>query len=168
MAVSAILSLHDLVPLETPFSEEKETPTSTLTILPYNLSPLSLKMWSSEVGGDTAGLEFRSYQDEAWYNVTVGAEGESVRVRFAGFPTHDNVFGPGDFGLDPKRVDDFAARFRPVSVQLQDSQCRRATSGLLVCASHHFGQEDVRFYDALIDSVQSLDSFYLLSVILSP
>ncbi|XP_020108986.1 uncharacterized protein LOC109724548 isoform X3 [Ananas comosus] len=52
-----------------------------------------------------------------------------------------------------KEAEEFRARFRPPSVQLQDSQCWKLQVGTTVCAAHAFGDCDVRFYDATIDSV---------------
>ncbi|XP_024026652.1 uncharacterized protein LOC21388354 isoform X2 [Morus notabilis] len=116
--------------------------------------------------GDEATLEFRSYGDDAWYSVRVWAEGDSgdgehLRVRYCGFPdAHDNVFRRDDFG-ELKKLDDFAARFRPISLQLQDSECSRAPTGLLVCASHYFRDDDVRFYDALVEAVDRAEHSFV-------
>ncbi|XP_058115294.1 uncharacterized protein LOC131258192 [Magnolia sinica] len=100
-------------------------------------------------------LDFREYDDDAWYGVRLVLEGETLTVKFLDFGDEsDKRLGPSDFE-DPKALDDFAERFRPTSVQLQDGECRRLTEGKTVCASHTFGDNDVRFYDAVVETVYS-------------
>ncbi|XP_062107119.1 uncharacterized protein LOC133818340 [Humulus lupulus] len=108
------------------------------------------------VDDEEARLEFRSYPDDAWYSVRVLVEGDSgdvLRIKYCNFPDdNDNVFRAGEF-RDIKHLSDFASRFRPVSSQLQDSECSQVVQGLLVCASHHFRTDDIRFYDAIVEGV---------------
>ncbi|XP_058068338.1 uncharacterized protein LOC131217434, partial [Magnolia sinica] len=97
-------------------------------------------------------LDFREYDDDAWYGVRLVLEGETLTVKFLDFGDEsDKRLGPSDFE-DPKALDDFAERFRPTSVQLQDGECRRVIEGKTVCASHTFGDNDVRFYDAVVET----------------
>nr|POF10433.1 hypothetical protein CFP56_04659 [Quercus suber] len=48
-------------------------------------------------------------------------------------------------------VDKRERRFRPISVQVQDSDCSKVSVGDIVCASFAFREDDVCFYDALVD-----------------
>ncbi|KAK1584059.1 hypothetical protein Q3G72_029507 [Acer saccharum] len=90
-------------------------------------------------------LEFRSFVDDTWYSVRVAFDGR------AGGKLIDSVYEAGKF-FTFEELDDFASRFRPVSVQLQDSECRDVVAdGLLVCASHAFTDNDVLFYDAVVE-----------------
>ncbi|KAK1566763.1 hypothetical protein Q3G72_003934 [Acer saccharum] len=116
-------------------------------------SPSSLLQVVSN--GDDDELEFRSYVDDAWYSVRVafdGRAGGKLIVRYCNFPDdNDSVYEAGKFYTFDE-LDDFASRFRPVSVQLQDSECRDVVAdGLLVCASHAFTDNDVLFYDAVVE-----------------
>ncbi|XP_058068339.1 uncharacterized protein LOC131217435 [Magnolia sinica] len=100
-------------------------------------------------------LDFREYDNDAWYGVRLVLEGETLTVKFLDFGDEsDKRLGPSDFE-DQKALDDFAERFRPTSVQLQDGECRRVIEGKTVCASHTFGDDDVRFYDAVVETVYS-------------
>ncbi|KAK1589067.1 hypothetical protein Q3G72_030175 [Acer saccharum] len=119
-------------------------------------SPSSLmQVVSNGDDDDDEELEFRSYVDDAWYSVRVafdGRAGGKLIVRYFNFPDdNDSVYEAGKF-FTFEELDDFASRFRPVSVQLQDSECRDVViDGLLVCTSHAFTDNDVLFYDAVVE-----------------
>ncbi|XP_062152978.1 uncharacterized protein LOC133861253 isoform X2 [Alnus glutinosa] len=99
-------------------------------------------------------LEFRSAGDDAWYSARVGLEGEVLRVKYLGFSEDDDeVFRASDF-KSRREVDEFKDRFRAVSVQVQDSDCSEVVTGDRVCASFSFHDNDVRFYDAVVDGVE--------------
>ncbi|KAI9201311.1 hypothetical protein LWI28_021435 [Acer negundo] len=120
-------------------------------------SPSSSLQVVSNGDDDDEELEFRSYVDDAWYSVRVafdGRAGGKLIVRYCNFPEdNDSVYEAGKF-FTFEELDDFASRFRPVSVQLQDSECRDVVAeGLLVCASHAFTDNDVLFYDAVVEQV---------------
>ncbi|XP_024635164.1 uncharacterized protein [Medicago truncatula] len=93
--------------------------------------------------------EFRNFLDDAWYTVSVTFEGnESLRVKYEKNTDEiDNLFEPGFFN-SMEDLQEFETRFRPLSVQVQDHQCRELVPGVRVCASHEFGPDDLRFYDA--------------------
>ncbi|KAK0605970.1 hypothetical protein LWI29_032694 [Acer saccharum] len=117
-------------------------------------SPSSLMQVVSNDDDDDE-LEFRSYVDDAWYSVQVafdGRAGGKLIVRYFNFPDdNDSVYEAGKF-FTFEELDDFASRFRPVSVQLQDSECRDVVvDGLLVCTSHAFTDNDVLFYNAVVE-----------------
>ncbi|XP_059661272.1 uncharacterized protein LOC132307502 [Cornus florida] len=98
-------------------------------------------------------LEYRSTADDAWYCVQVVLESESFMVNFVDFVEAMNErFNAGDFQT-LQAVDDFVRRFRPVSAQVQDSQCSKIVEGLTVCSSFRFKCDDVRFYDAVVEAV---------------
>nr|POE83604.1 hypothetical protein CFP56_06695 [Quercus suber] len=46
-------------------------------------------------------------------------------------------------------------RFRPISVQVQDFDCSKVSIGNIICASFAFCEDDVRFYDALVNGWSS-------------
>lgn len=98
--------------------------------------------------------EFKSFNDDAWYTVCVTMDSEqTLKVRYQNFPEdHDNLFEPTFFESE-EQLQDFQERFRPLSKQLQDSECRQLRRGVKVCACHHFSSDDVRFYDAVVDAV---------------
>ncbi|KAF4359296.1 hypothetical protein F8388_021848 [Cannabis sativa] len=105
---------------------------------------------------EEARLEFRSYPDNAWYSVRIMIEGDYadiLRIKYSNFPDdNDSIFRAAEF-KDEDHFKDFASRFRPISSQLQDSECSQVVQGLLVCASHHFNADDIRFYDAVVEEV---------------
>jgi hypothetical protein len=104
-----------------------------------------------------SGLEFRSVADDAWYYARVGLEGEVLRVKFLGFSEEDDeVFRASDF-KSRREVEEFKDRFRAASVQLQDSACSEVS----------FHDNDVRFYDAVVDGVHTPHSQKCLLLSLS-
>ncbi|TXG55560.1 hypothetical protein EZV62_020816 [Acer yangbiense] len=134
-------------------------------------SPSSLlQVVSNGDDEDDDELEFRSYVDDAWYSVRVafdGRAGGKLIVRYCNFPDdNDSVYEAGKF-FSFDELDDFASRFRPVSVQLQDSECRDVVAdGLLVCASHAFTDNDVLFYVAVVEQVRYGEEECLCSFLL--
>ncbi|KAL3824281.1 hypothetical protein ACJIZ3_020310 [Penstemon smallii] len=103
-------------------------------------------------------LEYRAKEDDAWYSVRVvfDSEAETLTVKYHCFPAvQDLILCSGDFETEEK-VDDLIRRFRPLSKQLQDNECRKVKIGTLVCASHAGPgvDDDIKFYDAVIDDVQ--------------
>ncbi|KAK7304862.1 hypothetical protein VNO77_42754 [Canavalia gladiata] len=108
----------------------------------------------SVVVGPSYTTEFRTFNDDAWYSVCVLLEGEALRIKYFDFSDEDdNVFEPSDF-RDSEQLEDFKRRFRPISKQLQDSECHLLAEGTTVCACHYFRDDDIRFYDAIVDGVQ--------------
>ena len=109
-------------------------------------------------------MEYRADLDDAWYSVRVAAEenGDVLRVKFCGFSEeYDKVVRVSE--LKSKRdIHNLSERFRPMSVQVQDSDCSKVSVGDIICASFAFREDDVRFYDALVDGV-----FFSLSLSLS-
>ncbi|GLT73827.1 hypothetical protein SLA2020_456600 [Shorea laevis] len=110
-------------------------------------------MSSSPAEGDY-DAEFRSHVDDAWYSVSLLAEGNKLRVRFLNFPdSHDAVYDALELNNEAS-LKDLKGRIRKLSAQLQDGECSNVLPGTLVCASHSFGPNDVRFYDAVVEGVQ--------------
>jgi len=105
--------------------------------------------------------EFRNYVDDAWYTVSVTFEGnESLRVKYEEKTDEiDNLFEPGFFN-SMEELQDFETRFRPISVQVQDHECRTIVPGVRVCASKEFGPHDLRFYDAHVVKVRRFLLFH--------
>ncbi|WOK95234.1 hypothetical protein Cni_G03941 [Canna indica] len=99
-------------------------------------------------------LDFRSLSDDAWYSVRLVVEGKAaLRVMYCNFSSDLDEMYHGDGFAALREVEDFKTRFRVPSTQLQDEDCWRVNKGTVVCASHTFGETDVRFYDAIVDSV---------------
>ncbi|XP_047167283.1 uncharacterized protein LOC124836214 isoform X1 [Vigna umbellata] len=98
--------------------------------------------------------EFRAYEDDAWYTVCVLFHGDTLTVKFLGFPPENDVVFPFSYFQNSKDLEAFKRRFRPLSKQLQDEECGLLTPGTRVCACHFFNNEDIRFYDAVVDGVQ--------------
>ncbi|KAL9298249.1 hypothetical protein ACSQ67_024145 [Phaseolus vulgaris] len=99
-------------------------------------------------------MEYRGYRDGAWYTARVSLEGETLRVWCVDFPDEcDHAFEASQFG-ECEHLNDFESRFRPFSKQLQDSECGLLAKGTMVCACQRFGDDDLRFYDAVVDGVQ--------------
>ncbi|XP_031274510.1 uncharacterized protein LOC116132976 [Pistacia vera] len=100
-------------------------------------------------------LEFRSYADDAWYSaqLLLDRDGEKLTVRLLNFPPeNEETFSASKF-KSLQKLEEFEGRFRPVSVQLQDSECSEVVAGLRVCASHAFNDNDFRFFDAVVENV---------------
>ncbi|CAI0383419.1 unnamed protein product [Linum tenue] len=100
-------------------------------------------------------LEFHAPSDDAWYSVRAIFNGKKkeLTVKFENFGDgEDLVFKPDRF-VTACDLEEFEARFRPVSHQLQDWECREAKKGMLVCVSHSADGLDNRFYDATIEEV---------------
>ncbi|XP_065873287.1 uncharacterized protein [Euphorbia lathyris] len=93
------------------------------------------------------------YLADAWYSVCALFDGEKLTVKYHNFTDDDDsVFRPQDF-KSLQELEDFKGRFRPLSTQLQDNECKSIAEGMVVCASRSLTPSDVRFYDAFVDEV---------------
>ncbi|MBA0732358.1 hypothetical protein Gogos_016457 [Gossypium gossypioides] len=112
----------------------------------------------SDAAEECYNAEFRSYPDDAWYNVRIlfaGNSGDKMRVKYDNFSDdYDNIFIADSF-KSAYEVYDFIGRFRKASAQLQDPDCSMVVKGMRVCSSDSFGNDDVRFYDTIIDEVRT-------------
>ncbi|XP_057768231.1 uncharacterized protein LOC130988421 isoform X3 [Salvia miltiorrhiza] len=100
-------------------------------------------------------LEYRASEDDAWYSVcaVLDAAAETLTVKYMCSPeVYEVVFSAGNFQTEAQ-VEELVARFRPVSQQLQDEECLRLSIGTTVCAAHGTGDNDLRFYDAVVEAV---------------
>ncbi|VFQ60522.1 unnamed protein product [Cuscuta campestris] len=105
-------------------------------------------------------LEFRATDDDAWYSVKVHLKGETLSVQFQGI-MEIVKFRPSDFD-SRDAVERFVRRFRPVSPQLQDTECGKIGRGSVVCAAcHAFPSNDMRYFDAVVEAVQRKDHSYV-------
>ena len=120
---------------------------------------------AGEASSAEYNVEFRAYNDDAWYSVRVLLEGEVLRVKYQGFSdNHDNVFDVNMF-KSVEELKELKERFRPLSDQLQDNECDKIVEGMKVCACHVFSPDDVRFYDAVVEAVSfPLTLIYFLSL----
>ncbi|KAJ0113546.1 hypothetical protein Patl1_01810 [Pistacia atlantica] len=111
--------------------------------------------WNSLPPADNE-VEFRSYADDAWYSaqLLLDRDGEKLTVRLLNFPPeNEETFSASKF-KSLRKLEEFEGRFRPVSVQLQDSECSEVVAGLRVCASHAFNDNDFRFFDAVVENAK--------------
>ncbi|XP_062015554.1 uncharacterized protein LOC133732101 [Rosa rugosa] len=102
-------------------------------------------------------LEFRSHNDDAWYDARLFTEdtgaGLRLRITFANFSdAHDEFVPANDLAALPD-LDALRSRVRRLSLQLQDSECSSVDRGLLVCAARSVHPDDRRFFDAFVDGV---------------
>ncbi|CAN6448363.1 unnamed protein product [Victoria cruziana] len=104
-------------------------------------------------GGMPPAVEYRPPEDDAWYSVRLRLDGELLLVSYVDFPNESvERFAASSF-QDSGELEAFLEKFRLTSEQLQDEQCRKAFEGVTVCAAHRAGEDDVRFYDAVIEAV---------------
>ncbi|XP_047252389.1 uncharacterized protein LOC107842066 isoform X1 [Capsicum annuum] len=101
-------------------------------------------------------LEYRNRGDDAWYGVLVILTGETMTVKFEGYPdTFDVKFDAKEF-KSKEEIDDFLGRFRNISPQMQDSECGSIKEGMFVCAAcSAFGGDDMLFYDAVVEAIHN-------------
>lgn len=96
------------------------------------------------------------YEDEAWYSVRLLYQEEKEKkliMKYSDFSdVYDQVFSARDF-KDRKKLDDFVKRFRPTTVQVQDYECNRVVEGMTVSACLQLDEEEVKFFDAVVDKV---------------
>ncbi|WCJ37356.1 hypothetical protein M5689_018503 [Euphorbia peplus] len=105
-------------------------------------------------------VEFRAIPDDAWYSVRAIFDGEKLTVKYDNFTEEeDSVFRADDFS-SAEELEEFRTRFRPLSIQLQDNECKSVAEGMVVCASCCFTDADVRFFDAFVDAVINRDHVF--------
>ncbi|KAL8543370.1 hypothetical protein ACS0TY_004056 [Phlomoides rotata] len=101
-------------------------------------------------------LEYRAYEDDAWYDVYIvlDASAEKLMVKYwSSSEEYEIVFTVAEFATEAQ-VDDLAGRCRPVLVKLEDNECGMLSIGTAVCAAHAIGDDLYRFYDAIIEAVK--------------
>ncbi|KAJ8528375.1 hypothetical protein K7X08_022067 [Anisodus acutangulus] len=100
-------------------------------------------------------LEYRAKEDDSWYGVLVTVYGETMTVKFEGYPeTYDVKFIANKEFKSKEEIDDFGDRFRTISPQLQDSECCSVKEGMIVCAAcNTSGKDDMLFYDAVVEAI---------------
>uniref|UniRef100_A0A7C8ZJ60 SAWADEE domain-containing protein n=1 Tax=Opuntia streptacantha TaxID=393608 RepID=A0A7C8ZJ60_OPUST len=100
-------------------------------------------------------LEFRNAaDDDAWYSVNCVLQGETLVVKFREFPGDpDEEFRAGDLTTS-EEIAALRRRFRPLSKQLEASDCRVVEEGMRVCALRVFAEDDRRYYDAIVEAVK--------------
>nr|POF19638.1 hypothetical protein CFP56_39086 [Quercus suber] len=70
-------------------------------------------------------MEFQAFQDNAWYEVELVSNGDILTIKYKNFADEwDEIYHVGRFNT-VKEIEDFGARFRRSSVQLQDGECRK-------------------------------------------
>nr|XP_009616568.1 uncharacterized protein LOC104109072 isoform X4 [Nicotiana tomentosiformis] len=106
----------------------------------------------------TYDLEYRAKEDDSWYGVLVVVNGETLTVKYEGYPeTFDSKIAAKDF-KSKEEIDEFVGRFRNISPQLQDSECGSVMKeGMIVCAAcNAFCKDDMLFYDAVVEAKDCL------------
>ncbi|CAD6333945.1 unnamed protein product [Miscanthus lutarioriparius] len=102
-------------------------------------------------------LEFRAPVDGAWYDARVTVQCGALRVMYEGFLEElDEWYDPAALAAASASARDVAtlrARFRARSTPLEDTQCRDLRAGALLCVSCALDGGDLKFYDAVLESV---------------
>ncbi|XP_078173035.1 uncharacterized protein LOC144566872 isoform X2 [Carex rostrata] len=104
----------------------------------------------------TKGLDFRcpDPDDDAWYGVRLLKVREGIlRVMYLEFHEEFDKWYLSDQFESLAQIDELLGRFRRPAEQLQDSQCGEVTQEMVVLACDTFGDGEILFYDARVDSV---------------
>ncbi|AQK85569.1 uncharacterized protein [Zea mays] len=106
-------------------------------------------------------LEFRATVDGAWYEARVAVQCGALRVMYEEFlEEQDEWYDPAGLATSSAwDVVKLRARFRVPSTPLEDTQCRDLQAGARLCVSCSLDGGDLKFYDAILDSVCS---FYFI------
>ncbi|WOH03105.1 hypothetical protein DCAR_0522497 [Daucus carota subsp. sativus] len=107
--------------------------------------------------GDIFDLEFRCSDDDAWYSVRAILVSGTLTIQFENFP--EISFGVTEFD-SLEHLDEFTRRIRPVSTQLQDSECYKIDKGMKVCAYSSWREDDLRYYDAIVEAIEFKDHLF--------
>ncbi|KAF6153811.1 hypothetical protein GIB67_001044 [Kingdonia uniflora] len=92
------------------------------------------------------------HKDKAWYSIDLALQHETLVVKYVHFDEDfDDHFNPKDF-KNLEELEEFKERFRSNALQMQDHQCKKVLEGMSVCASHVYIDDEIKFYDAVIDS----------------
>ncbi|RVW46268.1 hypothetical protein VitviT2T_018178 [Vitis vinifera] len=98
-------------------------------------------------------LEFQA-DDDAWYAIRLLLHGKTLIIKYERFSAdYDDFFKAAEF-MNLDDVESFGWRFRKVSLQLQDNECIKFVGCMTICASHAFAEDDLCFYDAIVEKVQ--------------
>ncbi|XP_035815433.1 uncharacterized protein [Zea mays] len=100
-------------------------------------------------------LEFRATVDGAWYEARVAVQCGALRVMYEEFlEEQDEWYDPAGLATSSAwDVVKLRARFRVPSTPLEDTQCRDLQAGARLCVSCSLDGGDLKFYDAILDSV---------------
>lgn len=98
--------------------------------------------------------------DGAWYDARVAVQCGALRVMYEEFPEElDEWYDPAALAAASARdVATLRARFRVRSTPLEDTQCRDLRAGALLCVACALDGGDLKFYDAVLESVRSFHS----------
>ncbi|KAI3976116.1 hypothetical protein MKX01_006632 [Papaver californicum] len=100
-------------------------------------------------------LDFRSFSDDSWYTIRpLVLDKETLVVNYWDFTEEetDEYYFVQDF-TTLEQVENFKMRFRPACLQLQDKECKDVKMMMNVCSSFVQGDEDIKFYNGVIDSI---------------
>ncbi|KAI3870690.1 hypothetical protein MKW92_016845 [Papaver armeniacum] len=115
-------------------------------------------MGSGEKNQKPPLLDFRSFSDDSWYTIRpLVLDNETLVVKYWDFTEEENdeYYFVQDFKT-LEQVENFKKRFRPACVQLQDKECKDVKVMMNVCSSFIQGDEDIKFYNGVIDSKENL------------
>ncbi|KAM7272882.1 hypothetical protein ACFE04_027546 [Oxalis oulophora] len=107
-------------------------------------------------------MEYRDTSDEAWYSVIILHEANTLHVKYDCVPiSPDKVYY---VSVESKKLKNWEklstfdelteldGRFRPLSIQLQDNECRKVSPGLVVYAAFsNTDHTELKYYDAIVD-----------------
>ncbi|XP_073224603.1 uncharacterized protein [Cicer arietinum] len=87
--------------------------------------------------------EFRNFDDDAWYTVMVTMEGkQTLRIKYEKFSDEEDQLFEPSFFESLEALHEFEKRFRPLSVQVQDYECRKLVHGVKVQERKHSRKKD--------------------------
>ncbi|KAF3783550.1 hypothetical protein EJ110_NYTH32246 [Nymphaea thermarum] len=103
-------------------------------------------------------VDYRAW-DDAWYDVELHMQGEVLTVKFCNLDPPVRERFTSSMFRDDADLELFRKKFRRNSSQLQDGECHRVREGMMVCGSLSSIEGDLRFYDAKVLEVKSLQYF---------
>ncbi|XP_015578407.1 uncharacterized protein LOC8283793 isoform X3 [Ricinus communis] len=98
-------------------------------------------------------MEFQCPEDNAWYDVNLFCDGKELTVHYTNFSEEYDEKYDVDVFNNMEELEEFRARFRLSSVQIQDHDCKLICQGKAVSASFYLDDDDVKFYDAIVVEV---------------
>ena len=120
--------------------------------LPLSIYKMAPRKSTSTLSSQQFPLEFQA-DDDAWYAIRLLLHGKTLIIKYERFSAdYDDFFKAAEF-MNLDDVESFGWRFRKVSLQLQDNECIKFVGCMTICASHAFAEDDLCFYDAIVEKV---------------
>ncbi|KAL6843061.1 hypothetical protein ACP4OV_027135 [Aristida adscensionis] len=125
-------------PPPTPRKGKGSTPLASAAALPRRSPPR---------------MEFRSPADGAWYAARVAVQGGALRVMYEEFLEEQDEWYDAARLASPRDVAALRASLRRGSRPLDDARCRDLRPGAALCVSCPLGDDELKFFDAVLESV---------------